>query len=42
MTKATVEDERVQPIKDGWEGCQARDRTSVASGKIWKVANKAI
>lgn len=39
VIRATVEVLRVQPMRDGWEGCQARERTSVDSGKSWKVAN---
>lgn len=39
VIRATVEVERVQPMREGWEGCQARERTSVDSGKSWKVAN---
>ena len=39
---ATLEVERVQPMREGWEGCQARERTRVVSGKSWKVAKRAI
>ena len=42
VMSATLEVERVQPSREGWEGCHARERTRVDSGKSWKVANKAI